>query len=182
MISWYTQTTMRHRPYKCVTLLLALLLAASSWVPMPGRAEAQMRCAGASPNSAPCVRTELPAGLTQKQVYGRLMACCRSRRGGCAMSQDCPMRPSAQATAAHRSSLSARRCLVTVRVATFPTALTARRDRWLLTAAPALAPPASAQALSLSVRPSLPTFWTYSPVLSPHIAPHQHGLRAPPAA
>lgn len=180
---WYTAIGMRHRTYKYMTFFLALLLAASPWVPMPGRAEAQMRCAGASPNAAPCARTELPAaGLSQKQVYSRLMACCRSMRGGCSMMRDCPMRPSTQATAAHRSSLAARRCLVTIRVTTVPMTLAAPRARRLLTAAPALAPPATAQVVPLSAHPSLPTFWTYSPILSPHAEPHQHGLRAPPVA
>ncbi len=171
---------MRHRPYKYMTLLLALLITASSWVPMPGRAEVQMRCAGASPHATPCARAELPAaGLIEKQVYGKLMSCCRSMRGGCAMSQGCPMRSSTQA-AAHRSSLSTRRCLVSIRVATVPTTLTAPRARWLLTAAPALAPPLSAQVVEMPAHRSLCAFWTYSPVLSPHAAPNLHGLRAPP--
>ncbi len=174
---------MRHRSYKFMTFFLALLLAVSAWLPMPGRAEAQMRCAGASPHSAPCARAELPAaGLTEKQVYGRLMACCRSMQGGCAMMQGCPMQHSAQGAAVHRAALSARRCLVSIRVSTVPTTLAAPRARWLLTASPALAPPVTEQALALPVQTSLPTFWTYSPVLSPHAEPHQHGLRAPPAA
>jgi len=178
---------MRHQPYKYMTLLymtllLALLIAASSWVPLPGRAEAQMRCAGASPHATPCARAELPAtGLTEKQVYSKLMSCCHSMRGY-AMSQGCPMRASAQATAAHRSSLTAHRCLVSIRVATVPTTLAAPRARGLLTAAPALAPPLSAQAVEMPAHRSFCAFWTYSPVLSPHAAPHLHGLRAPPIA
>ena len=173
---------MRHQPYKCMTFLLALLFAASSWMPMPARAEAQMRCAGVSPNSAPCARAELPApGLTDTQVYRRLMACCRSMRGGCPMMRDCPMRPSAQ-VASHRSNLSAPRCLVSIRAVSVPVNLAAPRTRWLLTAAPALAPPATVQTVVLPTLSSIPPYWTYSPVLSPHASPHQHGLRAPPAA
>ncbi len=174
---------MRHRPYKFMTFFLALLLTVSAWGPMSGRAEAQMRCVGASPRSAPCARAELPAvGLTEKQVYGTLMFCCRSRRSGCAMMQDCPMRHTASNQVVHRSTFSARRCLVSIRVATVPTTLVLPRARWLLTAAPGLAPPIMAQALVLPAQSSRPTFWTYSPVLSPHAAPHLRGLRAPPAA
>lgn len=174
---------MRHRSYKFMTFFLALFLAVSAWIPMPGHAEAQMRCAGASLHSAPCAHAELPAaGLTEKQVYDRLMACCRSMQGGCAMMQGCPMRQSTRNTASHRLALSARRCLVSIRVYTVPTTLAAPRARWLLTAAPALAPPMMEQALALPVRTSCPTFWTYSPVFSPQAEPHQHGLRAPPAA
>jgi len=173
---------MWHRHYKCMTLLLALLLAVSSWMPMPGRAEAQMRCVGASPNSVPCARTELPvAGLTQKQVYSRLMSCCRSMRGGCAMVRDCPMRPSAQA-ASHRSSFSTRHCLITIRVSTVPMTLSAPCVRWLLTPSPALAPPLAAPAAVPAPRTVRVAFWTYMPALSPHSAPTLHGLRAPPAA
>ena len=47
---------MWQRPYKFITLFLALLLAVSSWTPVPGRTEAQMRCAGAAPKSVPCAR------------------------------------------------------------------------------------------------------------------------------
>ena len=180
---WYTAIGMRHRSYKFMTFFLALLLALTAWLPMPGRAEAQMRCPGASSQSAPCAHTELPAaGLTEKQVYGRLMACCRSMRSDCNMMQGCPMTHSAQVAKLHRVALSARRCLVSIRVSTVPTTLAAPRARWLLTAAPALAPPVMAQALVLPIRTSCPAFWTYSPVLSPHAAPQLHGLRAPPAA
>ena len=193
---------MRVRFYKFGILLLALLLAASPLVPAPGRAEAQMRCPGASPQSAPCARIELPAsGLTEKQVYSKLMACCRSmqsdskqsdsKQSDSKMMQSCPMQHFAWVTALHhsiqeatfhRGTLSARRCLVSIRVSTVPTTLAAPRARWLLTAAPALAPPEAAQALVLLVRPACPAFWTYSPVLSLHAAPCLHGLRAPPVA
>lgn len=174
---------MRNRRYKSITFLLALLLAASSWVSLPGRAEAQMRCAGAPPMSAPCARAELPAaGLTEKQVYGALMSCCRSMR-------DCPMwhssrgvRASQHAPAATRSALSARRCLVFLRVpAAAPSAPGTQRSRWLLGASPALAPPVAASAALVTSRTVRVVHWAYSPALSPHAAPALHGLRAPPA-
>lgn len=174
---------MRHRPYKFITLLLALLLAASSWAPMPARAEAQMRCAGSSPQSAPCARAELPAaGLTEKQVYGRLMACCRSMQGGCAAMRDCPLRQHAAGRAmTHRAALSARRCLVSVRTASsVPMTPAVRRTLRLLTASPALGPPVTAPAAVSTFRTVRLAFWTYDPALSPHAAPTLHGLRAPP--
>ena len=180
---WYSVLSMRPRLSRFTTLILALLSAVASCIPLPGLAEAQMRCPGASLRSVPCARAELPAaGLTERQVYGRLMSCCRSMRGGCAMMQDCPMRQSSRNTASHRSALSARRCLVSIRISTAPKTLVAIRTRWLLATAPALAPPVTAQALALPARASRRALWTYSPVLSPHAAPHLHGLRAPPIA
>ncbi len=117
---------MRHRPYKFITFFLALIFAFSSWIPLPLLADVQMRCAGAPPQAAPCAHAQLPAaGLTEKQVYGTLMACCRSMRsmqGGCAQVQNCPMRRSSPRFAAQRQSPSprechsARRCLVTIRI------------------------------------------------------------------
>ena len=179
---------MRPRSYNFITLFLALLLAVSSWVPMPGRAEAQMRCAGASSRSLPCARAELPAGLTDEQVYGSLMACCRSMRGGCALMRGCPMPQMSHGSMAARlasaPSLAAltARCLVTLRVsAPVPAPIAVHRSRWLLTASPALAPPLAASAVR--AYPAVPVvFWTHSVTLSPHLAPALHGLRAPPAA
>ena len=184
---------MRHRRYNLITFLLALLIAASSWASTPGRAEAQMRCVGAAPASPACARAELPAaGLSEKQVYGTLMSCCRSMRDGCAMMRGCPMtmgQPSSRAVAAHRSSsatravLSARRCLVSVRVlAPTPAVQAAHRLRWLLTSSPALAPPAAVCAVTCAPEAICLPFWADRPTLSPHTTPASHGLRAPPTA
>lgn len=183
---------MRHRRYKSITFLLALLLVASSWVSTPGRAEAQMRCAGSSPQSPACARAELPTALSEKQVYGTLMACCRSMQTGCATMWGCPMmtgHPSSHAIALHRDSaatraaLSARRCLVSVRVlAPAPAAPAAHRLRWLLTASPALAPPVAVCAVACAPETACLIPWADRPSLSPHAAPASHGFRAPPAA
>ena len=60
---------MRLRRYKIIPFLMALFLAVSSWLSCRGRAEAQMRCAGAAPMSAPCARVELPAaGLSETRI------------------------------------------------------------------------------------------------------------------
>lgn len=177
---------MRHRHYKPITLLLAILLAASSWVSLPGRAEAQMRCAGVSPQSPPCARVELPAaGLTETRAYGLLMACCRSPRGGCATMRDCPMsRHGQKMKATRRSALSARCCLVSLRLFnTVPASLAAQPTRWLLDASPALAPPLASHAAAVLVSQNVQApLWTDPPVLSPQLAPALHGLRAPPLA
>ncbi len=177
---------MRHQTYKRITFVLALLVALSSWMPMPSRAEAQMRCVGASPRSTPCAQMVLPAaGLTEAQVYAKLMPCCRSMQAStihCSM-QHSVQPTAAQRTAAHHSNLSARRCLVTVHVAAAgATAPVVSRTRWFLTANPALAPPVAVQSASAPALFLRPAFWTYAPTLSPHAQPHLHGLRAPPAA
>ena len=177
---------MRHRTYKRITFVLALLLALSSWMPVPGHAEAQMRCVGASPHSAPCAQMALPtAGMTEAQVYARLMPCCRFMRAG---AMHCSMQHSvrsmaAQGTAAHHSSLSARRCVVTIHVAAAgDTAPAMSRPRWFLTANPALAPPVAVQFACAPALFLCPAFWTDTPTLSPHATPRLRGLRAPPAA
>lgn len=178
---------MRHQTYKSITFVLAMLLALSSWVPMPGRAEAQMRCVGASLHSTPCARTMLlAAGLTEAQIYSKLMPCCRSMR--ISAMQSCSMQhssahPSSQGAEAHRSSLSACRCFVTIHVvAAGATAPALSRTRWFLTANPALAPPVAVQPAFAPASFLHPAFWTFVPKLSPHVHPHLHGLRAPPAA
>lgn len=172
---------MRTQIYRSAVFLLALLLAASSCLATPGRAEAQMRCVGASPLSAPCARAELPAaGLTERQVYAALMPCCRAMRGQCAMTSD--RLSHAHSGAMRLVALSARRCLVSIRITAAPTPQAVRRVRWMLTAASALVPPVTAPNYPLPVAVSTPGFWVFSPVLSPHSAPALHGLRAPPVA
>jgi hypothetical protein len=178
---------MRHRTYKSITLVLALLLALSSWMPMPIRADAQMRCVGASPRSAPCARIILPAaGLTEAQVYRKLMPCCRAMRVSAMQSCSMPhslAHSSRQGIEAHLASLSCRRCFVTIHVAAVgATAPAVSRARWFLTANPALAPPVTVQSAFAPALLLRPAFWTYSPTLSTHAQPHLHGLRAPPAA
>jgi hypothetical protein len=153
---------------------------------MPGCAEAQMRCVGAPPHSAPCAQMVLPtAQLTETQIYAKLMPCCRSMR---ISAMHCSMQHSVQSTAAwgtaaHRASLSARRCFVTIHIAaTGATAPAVSHARWFLTANPALAPPALMQSAFAPALLLCPAFWTYPPALSPYAQPHLHGLRAPPVA
>ena len=182
-VPWYTLLRMRLRTYKSITFVLAVLFALSSWVPMPGRAEAQMRCVGASPHSAPCARTVLPAaGLTEAQVYTRLIPCCRSMRVStlhCSMPHS--VQPMTAGTAPHRSSLSARRCLITIHVTVAGvTAPAVSRTRWFLTANPALAPPVPVQPAFALALFTCPACRTGIPTLSPHALPCLRGLRAPP--
>lgn len=177
-------SVMPSRLHKSILLFMAFLVAVPCFVQSPARAEAQMRCAGASPQSAPCARAELPAaGLNEKQVYGALMSCCRSRQIGCMSMRDCPMRHHDQDTAVtHHFTLSATHCRVSICVtAAVPTTLAVRRDRWLLTTSPAFAPPTVVQTNCPTAQAALTNSWTYSPALSPHAAPTLHGLRAPPA-
>ena len=171
------------RFYKLLGLVLAALLLGSAFQPITARAEAQMRCVGAAPRSAPCARAELPAaGLTGK-AYGALMACCRAKQSGCAAMPSCPMRPHTRSATAHHGGLSAPRCLVSIHLVGTAAAapLAPSRARWLLSASPALAPPTAA-AVAPVPHPVCTACWTYTPPLTPHAAPTLHGLRAPPAA
>lgn len=175
--SGYTLFIMQPRRCNFVGLVLALLLFGLSVVPAPGRAEAQMRCAGTSPHAAPCARVEIPAaGLTEKQISAKLMACCHSMRG-CSMPFASPMPHGAS------QHFSGHRCLVTIHI--FPTnakAPGASRARWLLTASPTLAPPQTASASFPIASSPAPVLCAADSVLPPHTLTHAHGLRAPPAA
>lgn len=180
---------MRCRGYNFVGLVLALLFFGLSVVPAPGCAEAQMRCVGASPHSAPCARVELPAaGLNQKQMDG-MMACCRLMHG-CAVPHASAQSATHQAVttlSAFPSSASPRFlghcCLVSIHV--FPAGASAPavfRTRWFLAGNPALAPPAAAGLAFLPALSFFPASAPFPPSLPPPALPHIHGLRAPPAA
>ncbi len=187
---------MRRRGDNFVGLVLAILIFGLSVVQTPGRAEAQMRCVGASPHSAPCARVELPAaGLNQKQMDG-MMACCRLMRGGSMFMRGCPILHAAAQSPAHGtaatlsalpaslpSGFSGHCCLVSIQV--FPASASAPaifRTHWFLTGNPALAPPATASLVLLPALSSSPVFSPLSPVSPPPALPHIHGLRAPPTA
>ena len=140
-----------------------------------------MRCAGSSTQSLPCARADLPAtGMTEGQICGALMPCCRAMRHQCAMRSD--QTHPVQVRAAGLTLLVTRHCLVTVRVIAVATPQAARLAHRPLTAMPALAPPATVPNYFLFAQTTPSAFWTYSPVLSPHTAPRLHGLRAPPTA
>lgn len=177
---------MRSPRYKMVGRVLAFLLLCLSLSPLSGRAEAQMRCAGAPLHSAPCDHIELPAtGLTETQVYAKMsmMPCCRSMQGG--MRHGCPLQHSVQQHSLNASALqltASHCCLITVRViasGTSPPPVI--HPRWFLTANPALAPPAPLCFALVPASP-VPVFPTCTSALSPHAPQHSHGLRAPPAA
>ena len=180
---------MQIRADKFIGFFLAALLFAVSFAPMPAGAEAQMRCAGASPYSPPCTRVELSApGLTGGPVSRAPMACCRAGKSECAAMPVCPVphslrRPAASRPTAfpHRAALAPPKCLICVCAAgSAPASPALPRFRWLLAASPALAPPAAAAAILvpciLPVRSR-----TGTAPLSPRFAPTLHGLRAPPA-
>jgi len=172
--SAYTQSVMQRKLYKFITLLLALLVASTAWLPLPARAEVQMRCVGASPQSAPCAHADLPAaGLTETKVYGALMSCCRSMRDHCPMS-------SHREASSKRASLSAPLCRVSLRIAaSVPSPRALRR---VLNGSFAPAYPLMAFWIVQAVPTANAAPWRYTPVLSPHAAPALHGLRAPPSA
>lgn len=177
---------MPKRPHKFVWLLLALLLGAQTLVPAAASAEAQMRCMDAAASSRPCARVPLPAsGLTPQKAYTALMACCRMAKSGCAMRQGCPAThgPQTVGTSPRRAVLSMSRCLVTIRVVPLSRVSVApRRAKWLLAAAPALAPPAVP---APSDRFAVVTEPHPSPLASAHPLRHLpclNGLRAPPAS
>lgn len=172
---------MRSPRYKMVGRVLAFLLFCLSLSPLSGRADAQMRCAGAPLRSAPCDHIELPAtGLTETQVDARMsmMPCCHSLHAD--RMRGCPLQHSLKVSAAERTATH--HCLMTVRVIAFGTSTPpVTHPRWFLTANPALAPPATVY-FDLVPASSIPALSASSSALSPHPSQHSHGLRAPPVA
>ena len=177
--SWYSRSNMQRRPHKFI-LFLALLLTGQSLLPAAALAQVSMRCAGAPASSAACAQdTVLSADPAVVSKHFAGLACCR------AMSHCASMALSVHrsATPMSRASLTAPRCLLSVSIlSTKPAMLGRQTHRWLLLAAPALAPPV---VRSVSLSPvSLPKI-QLAPVsfaLPPSVLTHLHGLRAPPAA
>jgi hypothetical protein len=174
--SWYTEKTMGGRFSQPVRLVLALLLAMASWMPVSGSAQAAVSCARATmshPSSA-CSPS-------------KLMSCCRSMHGCCCrcmMMRHIIRQSETNPFKAVRPSviLAHCPCRVTLRTAVVRDMLAARRDRWLLAASLPLAPP---MALPDSCAPQpapLPIRVTISPALSARAKSCLHGLRAPPSA
>lgn len=173
---------MQRRPYKLIWLLLALLFAGQSLLPVAALAEISVRCVGAPASSAPCVHGTF--ALTDKAAITKHFAgivCCR-------MMANCPTMAAdgcgpTTAPVSRGPSVSAPKCLVTVNLLNArPTTASLQAQRWLLLSSPSLAPPA--------VRPAPITLSTPSAVqsstapfhLPPSVSTHAHGLRAPPAA
>lgn len=163
---------MRTRPYNHLWLLLALLLAGQSLLPASALAFVEMRCLNAPASAPACARVAVPVSGTSFACSQRVsmancaeMPCCRARK----------MLPTPR-----RAALSAPTCLLSITPAVGERAtLAPGHARWLLDAAPSLAPPASRAAavvlLSPRSRRSLP-----APGLFARLFSHLHGLRAPP--
>ncbi len=165
--------------------MMALVFMLQTLVPTWALAEVSVRCVGAPAASAPCMKVVLPVGHDATSHFKCAdMSCCRNAASlmkACkmAMSGDPGMTMQRQANTA---ALSAPKCLISIKPLTSPQSAATNMHRWLLKAAPALAPPAithkiaSPTALSNKVArrqtiPLLPTFSMAS-----------HGLRAPPLA
>lgn len=164
--------------------MLALILGVQSLAPAGASAQAFMRCAGASPSSPPCARAALPvAGLMTREAGDALMVCCRMDKAKSATGQGCPMGAVRAARASRGAGVAAPCCLVSVVLtpsSSAPPAL--HRFRWLLGAAPTLAPPAASAPGTWYVTSAAPLFWADTPTLLPLALSSSHGLRAPPAA
>lgn len=173
---------MRRRTYKPVWLLLALLFAGQSLLPVAALAQVSMRCVGAPASSAPCAQATVVAtdSAAITKPFSRL-ACCRTM-------PNCPgmAAPASVSQAVSRPvrgfSLVASNCLVSVSLFnTKPATLGPQAQRWLLLSAPVLAPPAvHAVSVVLDAPPAV-VFPEASFRLPPSISTHAHGLRAPPA-
>ncbi len=180
-IKGYNALEMSCRAYKLMGLFLAALFFASSLTPVAW-AEAQVRCMSAS--SAGCVRAGLPAErLSSRRMNTPLMACCRPQKTECTPMLGCPMPHTTafhQAVVPTRFTVSPPKHLACVCAAPNPVPPVLHRFRWLLASSPALAPPAAAATVFAPGAVSV-CLGINASVLSPHLAPAQHGLRAPPA-
>lgn len=164
-------------------LLLALLFAGQSLLPVAALAQVSMRCVGALASSTPCAQgtfvTTDSAAITKR--FARL-ACCRTMPNCPPMAAPASVGQTA-AVPARGFALVAPNCLVSVSLLnTKPAALGPQAKRWLLLSAPALAPPAIHPAPVALTAPAAVVFAEASFRLPPSVSTHSHGLRAPPAA
>jgi len=173
---------MQRRPYKLIWLLLALLFAGQSLLPVAALAEISVRCVGAPASSAPCAHGTFALADTAaitKHFAG--LACCR-------MMANCPTMPAdgcapTSAPVSRGFLVSAPKCLVSVSLLNpKATTLSPQAHRWLLLSSPSLAPPAARPVAVTLSAPSAVTFSTAPFHLPPSVSTHAHGLRAPPAA
>ncbi len=182
----YDRTIMPQRPHKFLWLLLALLLSVQPLVPTAAYAEAQMRCAGMATSSRPCARIPISTnGLTAPKAYIALMACCHLAKSGCAMHQGCPAMRGSQiiGTSPRRAAFSTPRCLVTILASPASRAFLApQRAKWLLAAAPALAPPTASAPFDCCPAATESQSHPRAAIFPPRLLPYLNGLRAPPAA
>ena len=171
---------MQRRSYKLILFFLVLLFTGQSLLPAATLAQVSMRCVGAPVSSAPCAQDTIvstDSAMTAKHFSG--LACCR------AMSH-CPL----MALGIHKSSttfsnlsVTAPGCLISVSLLNTKSAtLGPQAHRWLLLAAPALAPPAVQSVSNFPVFLSKIQFSTVFFALPPSVSTHSHGLRAPPVA
>jgi len=173
---------MQRRPYKLIWLVLALLFAGQSLLPVAALAEISVRCVGAPASSEPCAR--MVVSLAGRQTIASrlsIMPCCRNMVSCRSMAMGCDRNAGVVPRVA--AVLAAPKCLITVSpLSTTSTAAVPNVHRWLLHSAPALAPPAVGPvAVGLhysTVFPLLPASFSFSP----RLLSASHGLRAPPSA
>ncbi len=173
---------MRQRPYKLIWLLLALLFAGQSLLPLAALAEISVRCVGAPASSKPCARMVV-SPADRQTIASRLsvMPCCRNMVSCRSMAVGCDHNTGVVSRVA--SVLTAPKCLLTVNpLGTTSAVSVPSLHRWLLHSAPALAPPAARPVAVSLPRVSISPLRPASFSLSPRLLTASHGLRAPPSA
>jgi hypothetical protein len=169
------KATVRH----FLQVILALLVLLQGVVPTFASALITMRCAGEPVSAMPCASETLTAPQATPTNIMALMPCCRG------MAQAVVAAASTGNTSYPQSIVFSRHCIVTVHwspAGSRPVAAPSRA-RWLLSASPALAPPARE---ALYTIPADSSACPYAIDTGPPSANQRHllshGLRAPPTA
>jgi hypothetical protein len=168
-------------------LVLAVLTVAVQFVvPTLASAEVTMRCVGAPPSSAPCMRTTVidGASMSAAMVKCASMPCCRHMAMMMNLGQ-MAMKPSivyTPASASYVVHISGTKCLISIKlVNTPPSSVTVNNHRSQLNTAPTLGPPV-AQCVLQGQFASVPIARPHSDYKLFHRPIYSHGLRAPPIA
>ena len=180
---WYDRNSMTCRRYKMLWLIIAVAMTVQAVAPSIALAQVSVRCAGAPVSATPCARAVLALDTGAPAVIKCPdMSCCRSKAKlmrACAMSMSMDITPptSPAATAA-----SMPRCVISI--TPFGSTQPANKvihNRWLLTTAPAIGPPACVD-VSTPSPDSISIPLPKSAHLSASFFTRSHALRAPPVA
>jgi hypothetical protein len=160
-------------------MFAALIVALQTVFPAVALAEVSMRCAG-MPASSSCAKEVLPVTNTEKANFAN-MPCCRHMA---AMRQACPMDMAIGSVQmpVKVMTVSSPKCLISINPLSSSQPVVIRSvHKWLLNAAPALAPPSNFYSLTSFTTIIIARQPQPNSLALAHFA-LSHGLRAPPVA
>ena len=184
---------MKARLNKLVMIFAVFALIAQSLAPVMAVTEMTMQCAGMPVTATPCARVIVPSDARSDKSAARLLACCCMKQmAKCGMTPlaapthaSCskhhamamPTQPSASTVAGMPG------CTITMTPGHTASDFRAvSQRRWMLTAAPAQAPPAAIPFTVPTLAAFVPRFTANTVPPYPDLTLCAHGLRAPPVS